>query len=313
MSVVPLVLLMSDPASAAEVFEGHSFYLGDVHVHTGASGDGGSTDVGSCPGACGAVADLKLRARENGLDFITITDHVNGTPAAVPEDFAHVWETALDLDSPEEGFVVIPGAEVWFSLPGGQILGHRTLMLFGSSEDLSATPMTALQPLGDTRTEMPDCASIWSWSASLESAVGPLLLFPHHPATKLPSGTDWSCHDPAWAPVVEVYSEHGNSDLEVTDFDPPTTVSPAGTVAHAMAPSGLGYRLGFVGGTDSHGTDPGGVCTRDTVRTSQPYGGGLTIAVLPESTKFSRAAIYDAMVEGQTYVTSGPLIPVRVT
>ena len=43
--------------------DGHRFspgvyYLGDLHAHTGYSGDAGSADMGNCTGSCGNFADV---------------------------------------------------------------------------------------------------------------------------------------------------------------------------------------------------------------------------------------------------------------
>src|SRR5687768_13213385 len=127
-----VLLLASGPASAAEVFENFSFYLGDLHAHTGASEDGASADLGAdCAGDCGAIAELGAYIEDNGLDFVSFTDHVNGEYAADPADFDEVLAAALALDDPEGGRVVVPGAELWFAKDKASF-GHKNLYLFGS-------------------------------------------------------------------------------------------------------------------------------------------------------------------------------------
>jgi hypothetical protein len=86
--------------------------------------------------------------------------------------------------------------------------------------------------------------------------------------------------------------------------------SPNGTVASAL--SNFDLQLGFIGGTDAHDTDPGGICDRDLFRTTHPYGGSLTVAILPASESFTRESIYDAIAARQSYVTTGPLVPILV-
>ena len=75
-------------AFGVEEFEGHTFVFGDIHAHTGASGDGGSADLGDCvrasdetPADCGSVADLGETALANGLDFLATVDHVTSAAA----------------------------------------------------------------------------------------------------------------------------------------------------------------------------------------------------------------------------------------
>lgn len=79
---------------ASENFEGYSYYLGDPHVHTGVSGDGGSADLGNCTGVCGNVADVFPLARQAGLDWVAVADHINGLHAADPlryDSLFHSW------------------------------------------------------------------------------------------------------------------------------------------------------------------------------------------------------------------------------
>src|SRR5262249_30028684 len=143
---------------------------------------------------------------------------------------------------------------------------------------------------------------------------GPMLLLPHHPALQSPMATDWSCYDAHFSPSVEVYSEHGSSEGGGSTFDPPwSTYVQSGSVDWALDPEGPDLELGFFGGTDSHDTKPGSVCDRDLMQLQFPYGGGLTVAVLPDGQRFDRAAIHDALVTRHTYETSGPLMPVVAT
>lgn len=306
----PLWLITIPAAVGSTTFEGQDFYLGDVHVHTGASTDAGSSDFNICRGSCGALADLRATAESNDLDFMVVTDHVNGAAVQTADDFEHVRDLLLDIHEPEAGFVVIPGAEVWFTQPDGTFYGHRSLMLFGEDAQLSDMTLEDLQPNGDDSIEVEGCADLWSYAARLEGDFGPTLLIAHHPALIQPAVTDWSCHDPVYAPAVEMFSEHGSSEDDHEDYDPAWSgTDPNGTAVHAL---GLGYKLGFLAGTDSHDTRPGGHCNIDTEHTRHPYGGGLTVVVQPSGESFDRRAVYDAIVARRTYATSGPLVPVVI-
>ncbi len=289
-------------------FEGRTFFVGDLHVHTAASGDGFSEDIGApCPGDCGDLEAIGPLAREAGLDFLAVTDHVNGFPISDAVLFSYAHGVALDSETPE--LVVIPGAEIWYRLPDGTELGHKNLMLFGDRSDFAGFTLADAQFNG-TGDVVPDCAAIWDHMAEVEALFGPALLIPHHPALYVPMVTDWSCNDIAWAPSVEIYSEHGNSDRSKTVFDPPWSgeVS-SGVVANALDPATHGLHLGFVGGTDRHDTRPGAVCRRDSVLGGPDYGGGLTMFSLPKGEPLTRAAIRDAMLARRTYATSGPHLP----
>ncbi len=295
------------PGPAPQLFAGNTYYAGDPHVHTGVSGDAESYDDAECPG-CGRFGKVFEAAKAAGLSWIALSDHVNGYPAATAEGFADQQAAVQAAHTPEVGFATIPSAEVWFRAPTGD-LGHETLLLF--AEDVSDLALGDVLPAADGGMDVSACEDVWAWADALEARVGPLLLVPHHPAGLQPMPTDWTCHDAARQPVVEVYSEHGSALDD--GFDPPWAgTRPAGTVPTALDPEGLALRMGFVAGTDSHDTLPGDVCALDLVRTDQPYGGGLTMAVLPEDEPLSREALLAAFQARRVYGTSGPAVALDV-
>jgi hypothetical protein len=60
-------------------------------------------------------------------------------------------------------------------------------------------------------------------------------------------------------------------------------------------------------------TMPGDICNSNTSSaTGMLYGGGLAVVMLDEGTPFTRASIYEALVNRKTYATSGPMLPVTV-
>ncbi len=310
---VVLLAFTSNAFGVAPTFEGYTFFRGDLHVHSGASGDGGSADLGACDneGAqCGALADLGALAREAELDFLALTDHANGNNAALSEQFSGAMAIALDHHDPESGLVVVPGAEVWYRNPGGPY-GHKNLLLFGEDAEVAEFRLEHAQY--DGASDVVDgCGTIWAAAREVEQAFGPTLLIPHHPAAIVPMVTNWSCLDPHFSPAVELYSEHGASDVVGATWDPPWSGSTAGTTVFE-ALRDHGHRLGFLGGTDRHDTHPGAVCATETMLKGPPYGGGLTVAVLPEGVPLSRSTLYDAIVARRTYATSGPVLPARVS
>lgn len=307
--LVAWLVLSSAALAVPQDFDGRRFYSGDLHVHTGASGDGMSSDVGDCTGVCGAMSELGEAARASGLDFIAVTDHVNGWTISSPDLFEGALHHVVDAHVPGE-FLVIPGAEVWFELPDRSPLGHKNLMLFGSDDQVAGFDMFAAQHHGSLE-QVADCNGVWGYASSLQDQFGPVLLIPHHPSAVIPMITDWSCQDSLWSPAVEIYSEHGNSEVPEPDFDPQWSdpAPPGTTVFEAMHPDGPGHRLGFVGGTDRHDTHAGAVCTTETAIQGPPYGGGLTMAVLGPDEFFDRDALYAALVDRRTYATSGPDLP----
>ncbi len=316
-AALALALAAANPrVRAAEDLDGRTFYFGELHAHTGLSGDGGSTDLGNCtPGGCGDLADFFANARDvAGLDFAAITDHVNGFHAMDPAD----WETTIDLVSaandPAGGFVSILGAELWVDLPNGDRLGHWNYLFFGQQADLEAIAFADLSAAETPSTAQ--CNELWAATAALDAAVGPLVLLPHHPAVTKPSPTVWECHDPQWAVAVEVYSTHGNSMFDPADesWDLPFWgVAVDHTVAEALALDGYGYQLGLIGGTDHHDSWPGDICHLDLMNEDQLYGGSLTAVFQDTGESFHRAAIHDALRARHTLATTGPRIPVLLT
>lgn len=309
------LLALTNPAHAAEHFEGWSFYLGDPHAHTGASTDGGSLDLGATSDSYGAVADLRENAQAAGLDWLAVTDHVTGPWAADADDFDVVWQTVLDAHDPEGGFVTLPGAELWHGIEG-ELVGHKNLYMFPSNADLRSLTVEDLQWRGRD-TEIGSCDDIRSHVAELEARWGQSLLIPHHPAFVAGMGTTWACHTGEqaqhYAPAVEVYSEHGNS-MGLDGWDPLwKDTDPERTVDWVLSQPELGQRLGFMAGTDSHDTWPGTMCQVDQCWDAHPYAGGLTIAMIPEGEPFDRADLHDAMVERRTYATTGPLVPAVIS
>ncbi len=305
------LIALPGSAAAAESFEGWSFFLGDPHVHTGASGDGASSDLGASCDGCGAVADLAGSARAAGLDWMAVTEHANGSRMGDPRDFSVSWQAAIAAHAPDDGFVTIPAAEYHYELHGEQI-GHKNAYLFADNDALQELRLADLQWDGDSKT-VASCDQIWEHAATLEETWGPTLLIPHHPGFEGGMGNAWGCHrrDAArqYAPAVEVYSRHGSS-MGLDGWDPLwLETDDERTVDTVLGDLDLNQRLGFMGGTDGHDSWPGEVCAPDAHIALHPYGGGLTVAMVPEGEPFDRGAIGDAIAQRRTYATTGPLVP----
>ncbi len=316
-----LVALLAAPVATAAPREhgGALYYFGDLHVHTGLSFDGTASDVGAgCDGNdCGAVATVVEDARTVfDLDFVSLTDHGNGWPAVVDEDaWAALQQQLLEADAAHEDFVGIIGVEVFRWKTDGTLRDHRNVYLFGDDDQLQGLSLDELAGDEGAPFVSDQCGQLWDWLDDLVSRRGDALLIPHHPAVDPPASTDWTCQDPRYNPVVENYSQHGNSQIESYDgsFDAPGSAErPGGTVERALDPAGYGIRIGIIGGTDSHDTRPGSVCDRDPkfMAHEVDYGGGLTVVILDADETFDRRAIYDALVARRTMSTSGPRIPV---
>ncbi len=310
-----VLALVARPAFAADTLGDTSYFLGDIHAHSGVSGDGGSNDLtGTCLSDCGDFEDLFQTARDNGLDFAAVPDHVNGVrvPASA-SDYADLIDLAVSENDVVGGFVTLPAAEVWF-LGGSARLGHKTLLMFGEDTDLATFELTDAQPLGTAAMDVVTCSAVETWATDLEATFGHVLLVPHHPAATVPMPTDWDCHSDLFEPMVEVYSEHGNSMGDGVGYDDLWSGDAADSTVHdAIDPDGSALRLGFGGGTDKHNSRPGDVCELDAEMSNHPYGGGLTLVAIPTADGFDREGIYDAMQERRTIATTGTSMPVAIT
>lgn len=326
-----LLLAFVPLAGAGSTFAGKDFYFGDIHAHTGASGDGGSSDLGTCAvdatvtcdrddcvenTDCGSYLDVVTTARENGLDFLAVVDHVTSARATTDAvSWQAVYDVVLAGNDEENGFVTIPGAEIFVEHDGGVDYGHKSLLLFGDDATLAGFTMSDAQPSGSTSNEVSACGDLTTFMDGLTAEFGDALLLPHHPGVDKPMPTDWACHDPTYAPAAEVYSEHGSSLDRHSDFDVSWNgydVEYQCTVEEALDPAIWDIKLGFAAGSDNHDTHPGDVCRMDSVLVNHPYAAGLTAVVLDEGASFTRAAIYEAFQARRTYATTGPMLPVVV-
>lgn len=291
-------------------FAGHVYYAGDPHAHTGFSADGSAEDAELCP-TCGRFDGVFEFAQGMGLSWVALSDHTNGAQTGTYEGIAEQLAAVAAANDVAHGFLTVPAAELWF-MDGEGDLGHKTLLMLGEPADLATLSLDDLQPVGTDSSEVSGCNDIWRWAERLQAKVGPLVLIPHHTAAEKPMPTRWSCASESWQPAVEVYSEHGNSLGD--DYDPQWAgTHEDGTVASALDPEGYNLRMGFIAGTDSHDTLPGEVCGVDRVRDTHPYGGGLTIAVMPEGTPILPQTLLGAISTRSTYGTSGPIVAMDVS
>ncbi len=121
------------------------------------------------------------------------------------------------------------------------------------------------------------------------------LMIPHHLAyPKGRRGVNWDVFREDCTPVVEIYSEHGNSEDDRGPF-PFFTHSMGGRESSNTARAALaaGLRFGFVGSSDDHAGFPGA------------YGEGLMAALV---TDFTREAIFQAIRARRTYALTGDRI-----
>ncbi len=312
---MPLALLLPllSQALSADTFEGYTFHYGEPHAHTGISHDGESSDLlDGCAveGDCGPFETVFDTAVANGLDWVVLSEHVNGGNryAATEAEFLQLVRKNVD-DGPSAGLLVIPGAEVWFyadDLP----LGHRNLLLFGDLAGMTTLTRADVLPTDDPDFQLESCDDIDTWMEGLVGRFGDAMLVPHHTIVEGPMPNNWNCHS-SYEPAVEVYSGWGTSLGWGIDYDTPEAIVASGAVHIAMDPEGLALRMGFLAGTDEHMSWPGDLC--QTKGFSRVSNGGITMAVLPEGEALTSASLYSAIVERRTLATTGPRVPMVAT
>jgi len=317
---------------------------GDLHAHSGLSQDGCEDPDALC------LPDAELpgeaffdNAATNGLAFAALTDHAEFVTYRRPADGVELdtWERAQELVTHAEAGPVIPILGYEWTADGvdeDQVGVHRTVLL----EDPLAcaayrVPGYPQPDLKETFPALEDyvanpAASVVD-SRELEAALAAAgdgdgctptraVSFLHHVAESPPASVDWT--NPAFSlpsdTVVEIASEHGSSecadiDADACDWHAQSTVYvPSGSVQSAL---GLGFQLGFVGGTDRHDADPGrldagpgptshlydsdGDGVEDTAYL-QYTSGTLTGVLAPAP--LTRAGIFDALQSRHTFVGS---------
>ena len=123
------------------------------------------------------------------------------------------------------------------------------------------------------------------------------LMIPHHLAyPKGNRGVNWDAFHEECTPVVEIFSEHGNSEDDRGPYGFYThSMGGRETANTARAALDQGRRFGFVASSDDHAGFPGA------------YGEGLMAALAED---FSRAAILEAVRARRTYALTGDRIEV---
>lgn len=126
------------------------------------------------------------------------------------------------------------------------------------------------------------------------------LMIPHHLAyPKGVRGVNWDVFHEDCTPVVEIFSEHGNSEHDRGPFDMYThSMGGRETANTARAALDAGKRFGFVASSDDHAGFPGA------------YGEGLMAAV---ATELTRPALLEAIRARRTYALTGDRIEVEFT
>ncbi len=277
---------------------------------------------------------------------------------AGPETTRSAWQIIIDAaeehNDPGEFTAFI--AFEWSAAPGGGNM-HRNVIFRDS-----VAPDLPLDSFQTNRVE-----ELWAWLQQAEDAGSTPLAIPHNSNASKglmfpdvdsygdPVDADWARTRAKWEPLIEMMQIKGNSEVisafwqadEFADFENALSIqknsnrwfSKRDFVREGLK-LGLAYerelgtnpfRLGFIGGTDSHNGVMADVAEDDfigghgpedgTVERRRTAGVGgwidgpdLSIGSLAGvwAEENTRASIWDAMKRRETFATSGPRIKVRM-
>lgn len=323
---------------------------GDLHAHSGYSFDGCEDPEADCGPLGETPAEGFFEAAvASDLDFAALTDHAEADrllPDGEGGAELDVWDGQRAAVAAAQGGAVLGvlGFE-WTAFRDDERRGHprgshRTVLL-SDPEACAALRVPGYQFDGGSYArdrgealyvqdaeEVADRPSeLWeALDDGVEACGGRWLSFAHHPAFDVPQPTDWNLNEnaPDREMVVEIYSEHGSSEcLDTTQdgcdwrIDTDKGYIAEGSVQAALAE---GYRLGFVGGTDSHDARPGSledgagpVAHWDGGEVRRHFAaGGLTGVWLDDGVDLDVDALFDAIEARATLATSGPRPQLRV-
>ncbi len=263
--------------SSAQTGQALKTYFGDLHNHS---------NVGYAQGSLRRVYEIA----RNHLDFFAFTPHahwhdirhfegsiedkwINGfhvTRARWPE----VLKLAREFDAPGK-FATLAGYE-WHSTS----LGDYHILF----PDLDAELYT------------PDDLKQLQRFAAKRGCI----MIPHHPSVRQGRrGANFAHRDPKVSPLLEMYSEWGNSESDRAPFQFLRHTEPGrwtrNTLQYALA---QGHRFGVIASSDDHLGYPGG------------WGEGLAAVLAPE---LSRKAIMEALFDRRSYAVTGDRIVLDFT
>lgn len=215
----------------------------------------------------GTPAELYEYGRDvSSLDFMGVTDMYGYRKEGWPETMA----ATRQYHAPGR-FVTFKGFEY------GTDVGHRNVIY----RDCADEPALSKLPQNDPK-------ALFAYYRGRD-----VIIIPHH--TKV--WTEWEYHDPVLAPIVEAYSAWGSG---VEEVDPlwHKAIKPGSGLFAALA---RGYRLGFIGSSDSHTGMPGRSYPADRFWCVDSKGGYACVM----ATELTRESVFDALRQRRCYATTG--------
>lgn len=279
------------PINVSETPSDGNIYWGDLHSHSGISKDG----IGG--------NDYAYARDVTHLDFFASTEHDisdNGQDSITPSEWAFIQEQVETFYEPGK-FVTLLAYEASLGA-GHHNVFYRTLdgVPWPGHRLKTIDVLWSKLKTGDAITIPHHLGIRWAlWQGPI---TGPELQPVHTGELRLRGGPqlDWTLpHSQELRPALEIYSKHGTSEY----YDPndalayeqvryTSAVSVEGP-HYARDAWAAGLPMGVVAASDNHASQPGLPHT------------GLTAVIAEELT---RDAIFDAILNRQTYGTTGERI-----
>jgi hypothetical protein len=256
----------SNPILAAARLPAKRIWWGDLHVHTVES-DG-----------LGTVSSAFEFGRDAaGLDFASVTDHLNGVTQVIREN-AEAYH--------EPGRFVTFNAFEFSGIPEG----GGDLIVYAKSPSLEYEQM-----LPGDRATRPNIDKVAEIVGRLNRRN--LIIVPHN------HGGHYNVYrkgfDNETVRLMEIYSVWGNSEMSTPPYRPYYFNQQPRSVQQALA---LGYKVGIIASGDDHSGRPGG---GSWLRVRRSHPSGLVAAY---AASLTREDLWDALWNRRVYGTTGARI-----
>ena len=268
-------------------------WFGDPHFHTRISDSHISYDP----------LDSYQYAKDVALlDFAASSDHAECTAMdqvftqfLVREDVDNSWDEVKRINElyNSSELVTLLGYEVTMVSLIGDRQGHINVYYRGNDGNLIT--------YGDQTPGIESVQTVPDLWSILDRDGVEAITIPHHTLRGDWIGSDFLHYNENYMRLVEIYSHHGCSESELcinSLYNPFLDPDAIGSVQRAVGP--LGYRLGFIAGSDNHSGHPSGTGAQDPFYDDKP--GGLTAIVTEE---LSRESLWTALQNRSVYATSG--------
>ena len=255
--------------------DGWQLFFGDLHGQSQYHGWNPEEEIGI---SCNTPEECYKYARDiAGLDFCAITD----TDSITKDIWADTVDAAQRMNEPGR-FVTFQGTEV-----GDGVHGDRNVIFAGNRPEPGFETQT-LNERGDSPLEMETPRVQKRYTGRTD-----VILIPHH----IKMWLNWDCYEPALEPVMEIYSIWGLGEKQGTDLWLLREMSGGAQEAWAR-----GYKIGVIGGSDTHAGLPGRSIADCERSDFMIYKAGYASVWARELT---RQGIFEALKARRCYATTG--------